>query len=66
MHCQRETARFLAEDKKAAYVFTAAKDNQPGLVAKLDALPWQNAIAPTLRWVGRNSIRALQFLSQTA
>ena len=24
------------------------------------------AIAPTLRWVGRNSIRALQFLSQTA
>ena len=31
----------LVEDKKAAYVFTAAKDNQPGLVAKLDALPWQ-------------------------
>jgi predicted transposase YbfD/YdcC len=41
MHCQRQTARFLVEDKKAAYVFTAAKDNQPGLVAMLDALPWQ-------------------------
>jgi DDE_Tnp_1-associated len=39
MHCQRETARFLAEDKKAAYVFTAAKDNQPGLVARLDRCP---------------------------
>ena len=35
LHCQKETARFLAGDKKAAYVFTAAKDNQPGLVA-----PW--------------------------
>jgi hypothetical protein len=26
----------------------------------------RTAIAPTLRWVGRNPIRALQFLSQTA
>jgi hypothetical protein len=28
MHCQKQTARFLVEDKQAAYVFTAAKDNQ--------------------------------------
>jgi hypothetical protein len=40
LHCQKETARFLVEDKKAAYVFTAAKDNQPGLAAALDDLPW--------------------------
>lgn len=40
LHCQRETARYLVEDKKAAYVFTAAKDNQPKLLAALDALPW--------------------------
>jgi predicted transposase YbfD/YdcC len=40
LHCQRETARYLVEDKNAAYVFTAAKDNQPKLVAALDALPW--------------------------
>ena len=26
----------------------------------------RTAIVPTLRWVGRNPIRALQFLSQTA
>jgi predicted transposase YbfD/YdcC len=40
LHCQRATARYLVEDKHAAYVFTAAKDNQPKLVAELDALPW--------------------------
>ena len=34
MHCQKQTARFLVEDKQAAYVFTAAKDNQPGLAAE--------------------------------
>lgn len=27
LHCQKQTARFLLEHKKAAYVFTAAKDN---------------------------------------
>jgi hypothetical protein len=30
MHTQKETARFLVEDKKADYVFTV-KDNQPTL-----------------------------------
>lgn len=30
MHTQKETARFIVEDKKADYLFTV-KDNQPGL-----------------------------------
>ncbi len=38
LHCHRRTAGYLVEDKNAAYVFTAAKDNQPTLVAQLDAL----------------------------
>ena len=50
LHCQRETARYLVEDKNAAYVFTAAKDNQPTLVAALDALPWARVpITHTMR-----------------
>jgi predicted transposase YbfD/YdcC len=40
LHCQRATACYLVEDKHAAYVFTAAKDNQPTLFNLLDALPW--------------------------
>jgi len=65
MHCQKETARFLAEDKKAAYVFTAAKDNQPGLVAKLDALPWQDVPVSHVmsgRGHGRAERRTIQVL----
>jgi predicted transposase YbfD/YdcC len=65
MHCQKETARFLAGDKGAAYVFTAAKDNQPGLVAKLDALPWDSApIGHTMsgRGHGREERRTIQVL----
>lgn len=65
MHCQRETARFLVEDKEAAYVFTAAKDNQPGLVAKLDALPWENvpiSHVMTGRGHGRAETRSIQVL----
>jgi len=43
MHTQKETARFLVEDKKADYVFTV-KDNQPTLLEDikdlgLEALP---------------------------
>ena len=30
LHAQRETARYLAGDKHADYIFTAVKDNQPG------------------------------------
>jgi predicted transposase YbfD/YdcC len=65
LHCQKETARFLVEDKKAAYVFTAAKDNQPGLVAALDALPWQNVPAGHVmsgRGHGRAERRTIQVL----
>jgi len=28
-HVQKETARYLVEDKGADYLFTAVKDNQP-------------------------------------
>lgn len=40
LHTQRETARFLVEDKQAHYLFTV-KDNQPSLLADLQALPWE-------------------------
>jgi predicted transposase YbfD/YdcC len=65
LHCQKETARFLVEDKKAAYVFTAAKDNQPGLAAALDALPWQDVPVShvmTGRGHGRAEQRTIQVL----
>jgi predicted transposase YbfD/YdcC len=65
MHCQKETARFLVEDKQAAYVFTAAKDNQPGLAAKLDALPWETSPVShvmTGRGHGRAERRTIQVL----
>src|SRR5580658_3545172 len=63
---QQETARFLVEDKKSACVFTAAKDNQPGLVAALDALPWQNVPVShvmTGRGRGRAEQRTIQVLA---
>ena len=65
LHCQRETARYLVEDKNAAYVFTAAKDNQPTLVAALDALPWATVpITHTTheRGHGRDERRTIQVL----
>jgi len=65
MHCQKQTARFLVEDKKAAYVFTAAKDNQPGLVARLDALPWGTVPVGHVmsgRGHGRTERRTIQVL----
>ena len=37
LHTQRETARFLVEDKQAHYLFTV-KENQPTLYADLSAL----------------------------
>jgi len=40
LHVQRDTARYLIEDKQAAYVFTAVKDNPRTLFTRLDALPW--------------------------
>jgi predicted transposase YbfD/YdcC len=39
LHTQRAHARFLVEDKNADYLLVV-KDNQPGLFAQLNALPW--------------------------
>lgn len=69
MHCQRETARYLVEDKNAAYVFTAAKDNQPKLVAELDALPWTTVpVTHTThdRGHGRDERRTIQVMPAPA
>lgn len=65
LHCQRETARYLVEDKNAAYVFTAAKDNQPTLMTQLDALPWATVpITHTShdRGHGRDERRTIQVM----
>jgi predicted transposase YbfD/YdcC len=40
MQTQREHARWLTEDKNAHYLLPAL-GNQPGLFARLDALPWE-------------------------
>ncbi|WP_372443531.1 ISAs1 family transposase [Acidithiobacillus ferrooxidans] len=40
LHTQRKTARFLVEDKKADYLFTAVKGNQRKLRNSLICLPW--------------------------
>ncbi|MBN6743072.1 ISAs1 family transposase, partial [Acidithiobacillus sp. MC6.1] len=42
LHTQRETARFLVEDKKAEYLFTAVKGNQRKLRNRLICLPWED------------------------
>jgi predicted transposase YbfD/YdcC len=65
MHVQKETARYLVEDRHADYLFTAVKDNQPGLFAALDALDWDHApITHTAhdRGHGRHETRTLQVL----
>jgi predicted transposase YbfD/YdcC len=65
MHCQRETARYLVEDKGADYIFTAVKDNQPSLFTALDGLPWDSVPvqdAMTGRKHGRDEIRTIQVL----
>ena len=40
LHTQRETARFLVDDKKADYLFTAVKGNQRKLRDQLTCLSW--------------------------
>jgi predicted transposase YbfD/YdcC len=65
LHVQKETARYLAEDKGADYLFTAVKDNQPGLFAALDAPDWEHAPiahAARDRGHGRDETRTLQVL----
>ena len=65
MHVQKETVRYLVEDKHADYLFTAVKDNQPSLFAALDALDWEHApIAHAAhdRGHGRDETRTIQVL----
>jgi predicted transposase YbfD/YdcC len=69
MHVQKETARYLVEDKHADYLFTAVKDNQPSVFAALDALDWTNApIAHVMRdrGHGRHETRSIQVLPAPA
>lgn len=65
MHAQQETARFLVEDKQAAYVFCAVKDNQPKAFAALDALDWHHTPVAYQRWErghGRLESRTIRVL----
>jgi len=65
LHCQRETARYLVEDKHADYLFTAVKDNQPTLFEALDALPWAGVPVQHVmkdRNHGRDELRTIQVL----
>ncbi|MGH3285538.1 MAG: ISAs1 family transposase [Streptosporangiaceae bacterium] len=69
LHAQRETARYLVEDKGADYIFTAVKDNQPRLFDALDALPWRDVPiqhAMTGRAHGRDETRTIQLLPAPA
>lgn len=40
LHCQRDHARFLVEEKKAHYAFTV-KRSQKNLHRQLACLPWE-------------------------
>jgi predicted transposase YbfD/YdcC len=65
MHCRKTTARYLVEDNGADYVFTAVKDNQRGLLAVLDTLPWHQAPISHRtcdRGHGRQETRTIQVL----
>lgn len=69
LHVQKDTARYLVEDRKADYLFTAVKENQPGLFAALDALDWADApVVHTTRdrGHGRDETRTLQVLPAPA
>ncbi len=69
LHCQRDTARYLVEDKGADYLFTAVKDNQPRLFEALDALPWRDVPVQhvmTDRAHGRDETRTIQVLPAPA
>ena len=65
LHVQKDTARYLVQDKGADYLFTAVKDNQPSLFAALDALDWAHVpVSHTAhdRGHGRDETRTLQVL----
>jgi len=64
LHTQRETARFIVQDKQADYLFIV-KENQPGLFAAVNALPWEDTkITHTdrSRGHGRDETRTIQVL----
>jgi predicted transposase YbfD/YdcC len=65
LHVQKDTARYLVQVKKAGYLFTAVKDNQPSLFAALDALDRENAPVTHVthgRGHGRDETRTIQVL----
>jgi hypothetical protein len=64
--CRSRPPGTLVEDKKAGYLFTAVKDNQPSLFAALEALDWQNPpVTHVMRDRGhiRDETRTLQVLA---
>lgn len=69
LHAQTDTVRYLVQVKKADYLFTAVKDNQPSLFAALDALDRENT--PVTRVMhdkghGRDETRTIQVLPAPA
>jgi predicted transposase YbfD/YdcC len=65
LHVQKDTARYLVEEKDADYLFTAVKENQPALFDALDALAWEGApIAHVMedKGHGRHETRTIQVL----
>jgi predicted transposase YbfD/YdcC len=65
LHTQRESARYLVEDRRAHYLVTV-KNNQPTLAAQLRALPWKQV--PVLhrsddRGHGREEVRLVQVVT---
>jgi predicted transposase YbfD/YdcC len=67
LHTQREHARWLVDNKKAAYVFTVKK-NQPRLYHQLKTLPWAKIPIQdetSTRGHGRYDIRRLQAVTCT-
>ncbi|MEV0431453.1 ISAs1 family transposase [Micromonospora sp. NPDC050495] len=67
LHTQRQHARWLVDDKKAAYLFTVKK-NQPRLYHQLKTLPWAKIPIQdetSTRGHGRYDIRRLQAVTCT-
>jgi predicted transposase YbfD/YdcC len=67
LHTQRQHARWLVDDKNAAYLFTVKK-NQPRLYHQLKTLPWAKIPIQdetTTRGHGRYDIRRLQAVTCT-
>lgn len=67
LHTQREHARWLVDDKNAAYLFTVKK-NQPRLYHQLKTLPWSKIPIQDetgTRGHGRYDIRRLQAVTCT-